>query len=59
MSSATPGEVVPDLNMILQSEGGEDFVLEDKLIPLAYWHTSLTCMRMVCNTIPLHLQKVH
>ena len=34
MSSAIPGGVVPDLNMILQSEGGEDFVLEGKLIPL-------------------------
>ena len=34
MSSAIPGGMVLDLNMILQSEGGEDFVLEGKLIPL-------------------------
>ena len=34
MSSVIPQGVVPDLNMILQSEGGEDFVLEGKLIPL-------------------------
>ena len=34
MSSAIPGGVVPDPNMILQSEGGEDFVLQGKLIPL-------------------------
>ena len=34
MSSAIPGGLVPDLNMILQSEGGEDFVLEGKFIPL-------------------------
>ena len=34
ISSATPGGEVPDHNMTLPSGGGENFVLEGKLIPL-------------------------